>query len=446
MKNRRIRQVVYIFLLAGFLLGAIVLAFLSSQQALRNLITSPSEQFQQEGDAYKKDGRLPEAVLSYRQAVEFDAKNEKALEALVKAYSEQGRMRMAARFQMQLAKIQGVTPEANNSFFQEHANPLKLIWSNLIRESTPVGAALEGNRLLIGYEDGTVAAASIEDGKILWTAHLPSSVTSLPVVSHREVWVGTSDGNLFALSILDGQIDWVYMTDGPIYAAPAVIDEVVFCPSSDGSLYAIQARTGTLLWKFSTQGSLHSSPTVDGDRIFFGSTDGKLYAVDRTNGAPIWRDGILTSGSVESQPIVADGRVIFGSGDGRVYALSTETGGQFWRYSTADAVFSRVLLDKESIYITSSGGSLSAVSYLTGQKFWKTDFESALRNAPVLINDQLYLIAEADPNLYIINKNNGAVIDKIFTGDWLTGGPLTTAEKIVLLGKDGMVFALSIPR
>lgn len=446
MKNRKSRQVVYIFLLAGFLLGVIILAFIASQQALRNLITSPSELFKQEGDTFIKDGRLPEAVLSYRQAVEYDAKNEKALEALVKAYSEQGRMRMAARFQLQLAKIQGSSQEVNSSFFQEHSDHLKFIWSNVIRESAPVGAALEGNRLIIGYEDATVAAVSIDDGSILWVVHLPSSVTSPPAVSHRGVWVGTSDGNLFSLSILDGQIDWVYMTNGPIYAPPAVSGEAVFCPSSDGSLYAIQARTGALLWKFSTQGALHSSPTVDGDRIFFGSTDGKLYAVDRTNGAPLWQDGILTSGTVESQPAVADGRVIFGSGDGRVYALSAETGGQFWRFSTSDAIYSRVLMDNENVLITSSGGSLIAVNFLTGQKLWKTDFESALRNVPVLIKDQLYLAAEADPNLYLINKNDGTVIDKIFTGDWLAAGPLTTGEKMILLGKDGMVLGLSISR
>lgn len=417
---------------AALLLAAIIWFWLVPY--VQELSVSPSAEFQQQGDAFLAQGRLPEAVLSYRQALNADPDNQAARSALAEAYRGQGRLRTAARYASQGQKP---TPETGD---------WQIAWIFDSSGSAPTGATVTEDTFIAAYEDGTLAALRLEDGAVLWTTRLPAAATSAPAADAALVYAGAVDGKLYALNRVDGAQRWSFATEGPIYAAAVSVDQVVYLPSSDGNLYALRAVDGSLVWKFSTRGALHAPVTISGGRVVFGSHDARVYALESTSGAPVWQDGILTNGAVENQPAVIENRIIIGSGDGRVYALALDSGGLFWRASTPDAIYAAPVVNGSSVYIASSGKTLSALDVESGQKLWQSEFPGSLRNPPAVFGENLYLSVDTDPGLYRVDAASGAVTQLGSTGDWVAFGPWIVGERMYLVGRDGAVLAYPLPR
>jgi outer membrane protein assembly factor BamB len=149
---------------------------------------------------------------------------------------------------------------------------------------------------------------------------------------------------------------------------------------------------------------------------------------------------------VESQPVVVENRVIFGSADGRVYALDTATGGQYWRYSTPDAVFAHPQVQGEIVYVASSGSTLSALDLLTGKRIWQAELPAPLRNPPAIAENAIYQLGEANPDLFLIDRQSGVLQSSFPTGDWTSAGPWLDGGRIFLMGKDGAILAFRQPR
>jgi len=431
MHNRRSRKKLPLLSIIVLLILAGLFAWRWGLPLLHALTVSPSEQYASQGNAFLADGRLPEAVLSYRQALEADPRNSAARSALAQAYASQGRLRLAARY--------GYAGLANAG------NALNPLWINMDTAVTPTGATVTAERIVVAYEDGTLKALDRSTGAPVLQIQLPAAATSAPAMQDELAWVGAQDGSLYAIRLADGSTAWTFPSGGPIFATPVFADGTLYCASSSGSLFAVDAQTGTQKWKFTTRGALHAPPAVSGSRIVFGSHDARIYAVDAVTGAPAWQDGILTGGAVESQPAMVENRVIAGSGDGRVYALALDSGGQFWRISTPDAVYAAPLVAGETVYIASSGSSLSAVNLLSGEKLWQASLPGPLRNPPALAGDALYLIVDGDAGLYRIDAASGSVTRLGSTGDWTAAGPWISGETLYLLGKDGAVLAYNLP-
>lgn len=433
--NRNLRAA----LLALFVLAAVAIGLLTAVQPLRNLLTPPAEQYRAEGDAFLADGRLAEAVLSYRQALSADPDNQAARASLAEAYTSQGRLRTAAALLDAGQAISLAQPPVDPS--------ARLAPAWIIRPAlaVPTGAAIQDNLLVVAYEDGTLAAVALPSGQLVWSVTLSQTTLSAPEAGGGLVFVGEYNGLLHALSAQDGSPRWNYPTGGPLFAAPLLSGQALYLPSSDGSLYALNSQDGSLSWQFTAPGALHGSPAVSDGVVYLGSNDGRLYALSAENGAPVWQEGIQTNGAVESRPVIAGGRVIFGSADGRVYALAPESGGQYWRYSTPDGVYASPLVAGDVVYIASAGHTLSAVDFTSGDRIWELELATALRSPPVLTGQRLLQTADADPHLYWIDAESGQVMAAVDTGDWTAGGPWLVGDMLYLLGKDGAVLAYRLP-
>lgn len=431
------------FLLSFLILAAFLLLSAPAVLWLIQQATPPAERLRKEGDQFLAEGRVVEAVLSYRQAVEADDQNLKALAALADGYHRQQRYRTAARYQEKANQISGVQRDIDSQTPAPGSPAHPLLWMVEPAESVPVGGAIDGDTLIAAYEDGTVAAVNLLDGQVRWRITAGTPITSLPGLDATYAWVGTGEGEVIAFDHMNGQERWRFRTGGPVYAAPESLEGILYCASSDGILYALKTETGELLWNFKTGGQLHTAPLATATGIFVGSTDGKLYALDPLSGTPLWPDGILTNGPVEGRPGLNGDRLVFGSGDSRVYALSAASGGLYWRVSVRDSVFAAPLFLPDRIIIASSGATLSALDNISGKILWKVGLVSALRSTPALDRGQLFAAADTGENITVVDAANGSLIEQIPTGDWIAAGPWVVDQAIVLLGKDGAVLALS---
>jgi outer membrane protein assembly factor BamB len=430
------RGLITIILLLVVGAASLVAAF----PAVKNMLTPPSERYRNEGDAFLALGQLPESVLSYRQAVEADPKNVRALQSLADVYTRQGRLRMAMRY----GAMAGSVDPASRLVLPPADGPLNPLWINPEVEAVPTGGVLQNGVLVAAYEDGSLLAIQASDGRTLWKTRLPARLTSAPVVNGQQVLAGDIKGTLHALSIIDGSPTWTFDTGGPIYAAPLAAGVTVYCPSSSGKMYALQASDGKQRWEYSTSSPLNGTPALDGSRLYFGSSSGKLYALDAATGTAIWPDGIQTDGAVESQPVIDQNRVVFGSGDGRVYALAADSGGQYWRYPTLDGVFAQPVIMDGVVYIASSSGTFSALDFVSGKRIWQVDLSARLRNTPAIDASHIYQTGEASDRLYILDRQNGTLLSAVSTGDWTAAGPWLDGNRLLILGKDGATLSFQI--
>ncbi|SPZ23734.1 Lipoprotein yfgL precursor [Providencia rettgeri] len=89
------------------------------------------------------------------------------------------------------------------------------------------GLTVDGDKIFVGTERGTVIALNKEDGQVAWDVEVAGEALSKPVVSNDLVVIHTSNGQLQALDVNSGEIKWTVNMDTPSLSlrgesAPAV--------------------------------------------------------------------------------------------------------------------------------------------------------------------------------------------------------------------------------
>lgn len=406
--------------------------------------SSQSARYKDQADQFRAEGRLAQAVLSYRQALKSRPDDPELLRLLGMALASQGRGRSAA---LSLNRAAALKPDTSikTALAQLTVRPqdglsLSLAWLANGLDAEPVGAAVASNRIFVVYAGGRMMALDESSGQVLWDIEGQSAFVSPPGADADQVWVGAEDGSVFAYDAGSGRMLGSYHTKGAVYAAPALTSDMAFCPSNDGSLYALDRSSLKLVWKAALGDALHVSPLVNDRAVYIGSIDGSVHGLDAATGRPIWTRGFLTQGAVESVPASADGRIFVGSADGRVYALDAATGAEYWRYSTPDAIYAHPLVLNEQLIIASSGQLLASLRQLDGVPSWSLFFEHPVVQAPVFFKERLYLVTRSDPRLFAVDHQTGTLLGELNTGDWIAYGPRVAGTDLILVGQDGAVF------
>ena len=156
--------------------------------------------------------------------------------------------------------------------------------------------------------DARVAAVSLTDGRVRWTAPLAGTLTE-PVASRDRVFVGSTENAVYALDAANGRLKWTWPTGGDVVGL-ATDDASVYVVSLDNVIRALNRASGHLRWKQ----PLGTRPTfpprlVDGLLIVAG-VQPALGAFAATTGRPV--STYALEGSVEdevlgSAPLVATG-------------------------------------------------------------------------------------------------------------------------------------------
>ena len=390
------------------------------------------------------EGRLAEAVLTYRQGLISHPDDPDLLSGLGLALAAQGRGRAAAEVLNRAATLKPEEVSLKNTLADLITKPqnglaLNLAWISASTDSEPVGAAAAAGRIFVTYADGHLSSLDQTSGQVLWDIQAPAALVSMPAADAGQVWVGDENGSVLIYAAGSGRKVGNYLTGGAVFATPVLSPDLAFCASSDGSLYAIDRTTLELTWKARIGEGLNATPLVNGQSVYVGSNDGRIYGFNAASGARLWPYGIPTRGALESIPSLAEGRIIFGSDDGRIYALDAETGGEYWRFSTPDAVYARPLVLDGQVIVASIGMEMASIRFADGSPNWRLPFEHPITDAPVFFKDRLFLVTLGDARLFSVDYRTGNRLGELNTGDWLTRGPLLAGSDLILLGKDGAV-------
>ncbi len=180
------------------------------------------------------------------------------------------------------------------------------------------------DRVILGYDNGTVAAVSTSDGTQLWeqTIAQPEGRTELDrmvdidgevVVSGSEVYVASFNGQVMALDLGSGRPLW--NREMSVYAGLALSGDKLLVADKDATVWALDRRTGAALWR--QDGLAYrwlTAPGLTREHVVFADLEGYVHWLSLEDGSLRARD------RVGSKPVRATPQ---GGADDVVYVRGT---------------------------------------------------------------------------------------------------------------------------
>jgi outer membrane protein assembly factor BamB len=317
-----------------------------------------------------------------------------------------------------------------------------LLWKKSLKEPITTSVAIADSMAFVGTQDGNFYALEITTGKIIWSFHTDSQISSSPAVKNGMVFFGTEKpGNLYALDEYTGLIRWVYEipTGAAVYSSPAIANGRLYFSSLDGYVHALTQFEGAPLWTNFIGGGIRSSPAVADGMIFINSLG--VYALDEVTGSVTWR--YRTEWSISATPAVADGAVIVGAeNDDEVYALDEMTGTLLWSHRAGGWFSSSAVNTEKNLVIVGCRDSrIYALSKATGFRIWTyvTNGPNHI-SSPTISNNGLVYIGSADGNIYCLDEDTGEKLWNYTIGDPVYSSPTIIYNHLFIGSHDGDVY------
>ena len=190
---------------------------------------------------------------------------------------------------------------------------------------------LDGNTVIVGFDDGKVVAADLQSGDTLWSVGLDTPVgrTELERLSDVDAAAIAVDHDVFAVgyhgrvAMLDqatGQIWWAH--DASSYRGLGADDTNLYVSGADGAISAIKRVNGAEVWQ---QKALHqrgiTAAAVYDDVLVVGDYQGYLHWFSTADGKLLAR--AKTGTRITNAPVYADGKLFVQTDSGELFAFRT---------------------------------------------------------------------------------------------------------------------------
>ncbi len=199
----------------------------------------------------------------------------------------------------------------------------------------------------------------------------------------------------------------------------AANNKILVAADSIANLYAMDYSNGKLLWKIYNKASFNSGIKIFEDKVFLIDFENVIKSFSINDGTEIWKFGTGKS-LIKSQRklslIIQNGLVIFIDTFGDINALDVNTGSLVWQSQTInedifESAFllknSRLVYDKETIFVSNNQNKFFAVDSRNGSIKWEQRINSFLE--PSII-ENLVLTVSQEGYFFIIDKKNGNIL------------------------------------
>lgn len=206
-------------------------------------------------------------------------------------------------------------------------------------------------------ESSTLRALSKETGLTLFSAKVPGARKNYLVVGTDAIVVISSTGSVVGLT-LDGRPRWNFAMSSDVAADPFASVSGITIPLADGSIQQIGFTNGETISKHNG-GSVPMAIASDANgRFYIGDERGRVYSTDASSGDINWK--FKTGGRIE-HIVIGDDRVYAASVDNFIYSISTDKGSVVWKKRLPARIDGRPLLWKSMLVVSSFGESSAAI-------------------------------------------------------------------------------------
>lgn len=325
-----------------------------------------------------------------------------------------------------------------------------------------------------------------------------STVVRTGVLIRNNLFFADLSGKIYSIK-LNGKINWEKYFPTSFFARPAVYkNKVVFC-GADGNVYFLNRFNGQLLRKINLSSSIIATPVINKNNLIVFTNDGKINFINLNTFET--KSFKVADKNFETVPLIFDGNIIIGNWDSYLYSINANFNDSIiinWKWTEnknfyySPAACSPVIDNLKRIYISTPDKFISAIDFQTGKTLfrsnefnswesigidenksllfikglidtlyaidiensknklkWKTFLDYGLDTNPVPISEKFGLVFIPAKNgiLYIVNKNNGKIFDKIFLGNARLNDVIVINKNTILISNmDGKFYRIKLNR
>ena len=208
----------------------------------------------------------------------------------------------------------------------------------------PVATAAIGTEtsglVVVRASNGDIRGLNPDSGEEIWSANFETPALTIqgygePVVLDSGVLIGLEDGKLAALSRDRGVLLWESVISHPAgrsevdrlvdIDANILLDETsIYAVTFQGRLASIEPRRGDLLW--STEMSSVSGMAQDATTLYITLDDSSVVAVSKQDGEQIWKQEKLRGRELTRPAVVGEGLIAVADFRGFMHILKAGDG------------------------------------------------------------------------------------------------------------------------
>lgn len=323
-------------------------------------------------------------------------------------------------------------------------------WTAQLGEiSTPVQAAVLGNRVVLGSSQGLLAELDAATGREVWRIQLNTALMAGVGSDGKRHAVVSADNTL--LVIESGREIWRQRLSAQTFTAPLVAGERVFVQTADRTVTAFDGASGQRLWSLQRNADplvLRQAGvlTALGDTLLAGN-GGRLSGIAPVNGQVRW-DALLGSsrGTNEVERLVdlvagvsRQGQsVCVRSFQTAVGCVDTARGQVLW---TRPAQGHQGLDgDEARVFGVESDSKLRAWNRVDGQLAWSDEsYRFRGLTAPRVWGPAI-AVGDAQGALHLLSRDQGKSLQRLATdGTAVAMPPVLAGQTLVTVNRSGLV-------
>lgn len=210
----------------------------------------------------------------------------------------------------------------------------------LVRPVAAQATAQADGIVVVRASNANVRGLDSTTGEELWSTNFEAPALTVhgygePLVLDSGVLIGLDDGKIAALSRSNGSLLWQSVLSLPsgrseierlvdVDANILIDDQFIYAVTYQGQLARVEPQRGELIW--SVPMSSVSGMAQDDEFLYLTAEDSEVVAVSKSDGSEIWRVKSLRGRSITRPALVGGGLLAVADFDGFVHILEAKDG------------------------------------------------------------------------------------------------------------------------
>jgi len=285
------------------------------------------------------------------------------------------------------------------------------------------------NQLLFATQDGRIYSLSADDFSKKADTKIAKAIGASPTFWQNFFFIPILKGKsgLIRYDFRSGKA--VALGSVPLSgSSPVVWQNKVFHATHEGMVLCINSQNNQTLWQSKLNGQIIRSLAFDGERLFALSRNGYLRCFNPQTGAIYWGQNFTEH--FYCSPLVTKNRLYIASYEGNVTVLNKTNGALIKHIPLHSPIYTALSATDNLLIVATSDGMLRGFSHGLTQ-LWQIELDAPAA-IPALISNHLITIGTFQKSLYLLERSDGSVAQKITLKGRPLSLPLYFKEHLIL--------------
>ena len=332
--------------------------------------------------------------------------------------------------QGQFYYTQNVSYDRANYIDAQIAFPLSVVKDKSIN-GTVAGMVLPVNDQII-FATANGFLYTMEKGSFRNSANFRPvrGISTAPTYFNGRLYI-PSEWNKTGFSVYDlltREIVWELENSFSV-SSPVIWRNKIFHVQKDGHIFCFDESVSQEIWHTELEDQIINSLAFDRELIFAATLQGKVIALVPESGAIAWQTKLQEP--IHATPVLSKDMIIIVTVQGNLFLLSKRTGKIIFTKNMQVPLFTTPSTDGMHFYICASNGRLTTFNLKTHSIQWERQLEGSITVPALILNDKI-VVGTDQKFLYVLNKEDGTILQKLELEGRLRTLPLPHRQGLII--------------